>query len=77
MPAARATAISLLVSIVNVVSPSTSAGRQAGVVEGVAHGLGGQPQLAATGVLGEVGGTDADDGGSTLSNPTSIRRPRS
>ena len=62
MPAARATAISLLVSIVKVVSPSTSDGTQSGVVEGVAHRLGRQPQLAAAGVLREVGSADADNG---------------
>ena len=38
-------------------------GRQARVVERVEHRLGGQPQLAAAGVLREVGGADADDRG--------------
>ena len=38
---------------------------QSGVVEGVKHRLGRQPQLAATGVLREVGGPDADDGSLT------------
>ena len=36
-------------------------GGQARVVERVEHGLGGEPQLAATGVLREVGGADTDD----------------
>ena len=38
---------------------------QAGIVECVEHRLGGQAQLAAAGVLGEVGGPDSDDRGST------------
>ena len=38
-------------------------GRQARVVERVEHRLGGEPQLAAAGVLREVGGADADDRG--------------
>jgi hypothetical protein len=37
------------------------AGGQAGVIEGVEDRLGGQAQLAAPGVLGEVGGADAGD----------------
>ena len=36
-------------------------GGQARIVERVEHRLGGQPQLAAAGVLGEVGGADAGD----------------
>jgi hypothetical protein len=35
-----------------------------GVVERVADRLRRQPQLASTGVLGEVGGTNSDDGSS-------------
>ena len=35
---------------------------QACVIEGVEHRLGRQPQLATTGVLREIGGTDANDG---------------
>ena len=38
---------------------------QAGVVERVEDRFGRQPQLAATGVLREVGGTNPDDGSST------------
>ena len=37
--------------------------REARIRQGVQHGLRGQPQLAATGVLGEVGGADTDDRG--------------
>ena len=36
-------------------------GCQTGVVERVQDGLGGEPKLAAAGVLREVGGADADD----------------
>ncbi len=49
--------------------------RQTRVVERVEHRLGGQPQLAAAGVLREVGGADADDRGLADSSP-GIRHPR-
>ena len=63
MPRVRATSISGLVSAEKVTMPSTSAGVEAGVVEGGGHRLGGQAQLAAARVLGEFGGADAADGG--------------
>jgi hypothetical protein len=42
--------------------PVDVGGAQAGIVKGIAHGLGRQPQFTATGVLREVGGPDPDDG---------------
>ena len=39
------------------------AGGDAGVVERGDDGLAGQAHLAPAGILGELGGTDADDGG--------------
>ncbi len=46
----------------NVTRPSTSDGLSPASPEGVEHGLGGQPQLTATGILGEIGGADTGDG---------------
>ena len=63
MPRLRATSISSLVSIVNVTSPSTSAARQAGVVERGLHRLARQLQLGATRLLRELGLADAGDRG--------------
>ena len=61
MPSSRATSISGLVSIVKVTRPSTSAGVEPGVVERGDARLDGELQLAAAGVLGELGRADADD----------------
>ena len=51
------------VSIVNVVSPSTSAGGQPAVGERVLDRLDGELQLGAPGLLGELGRADAGDRG--------------
>ena len=63
MPSSRATAISALVSMVNVTRPSTSAGVSPASASAALHRLGGELQLAAAGVLGELGGADAGDRG--------------
>ena len=49
--------------MVNVVSPSTSATAQPAVGQRGADRLDGQLQLGAAGLLGELGGADADDRG--------------
>ena len=63
MPRLRATSISSLVSIVNVTSPSTSARREAGVVERGLHGFARELQLGASRLLRELGLADAGDRG--------------
>ena len=63
MPRLRATSISSLVSIVNVTSPSTSAGAEPGVVERGLHGLARELQLGAPRLLRELGLADAGDRG--------------
>ena len=61
MPVARAMATSVLESIVNVTMPSTSAGVSPASSSASSTASDGEPQLAAPGVLGEVGGADPDD----------------
>ena len=59
----------------NVVSPSTSATVEAAVGERVLHRLDRQLQLGAAGLLGELGGPDADDRGLARSASRSSPRP--
>ena len=63
MPRLRATSISSLVSIVNVTSPSTSAGVEPGVVERGLHRFARELQLGAARLLRELGLADAGDRG--------------